>query len=442
MITKYHLILTAACAALIATTSRAGDSPLFVPQWLGAQYTFVDQHQSALHSPYAGALSLRPAGDTARSNTFGAYFGVALPGHLQYYFDVEMFKGGAVSQATGLGGFVNGDVVHAGSSLSHRAYVARRYLRWTFPLGGADTPVTRAQDQLPDTESARQIEVKLGKLAVSDDFDRNRYADGARSQFLNWSLLNNTAWDYAADTRGYTSGLMLGWITPRWSLRYGIYEMPAQANGPTLVDSLGRARGQQVELTLQRSPEGAVLRLLVYRNIASMGSYREAIAHALAHGSVPDITADDRPGRHKTGYAINGELPLADDGDTGVFVRLGWNDGRTESFAYTEVDRIASLGVQVSGIHWGRPGDHVGLGVAIDGLSAEHHDYLALGGSGFVLGDGALRYGTERIAELYYSLALGAHVTLSPDLQWIANPGYNQDRGPVAFAGLRAHLQF
>lgn len=440
--TRHYLIFTAACAALLATSARADDSPLFVPQWLGAQYTFIDQHQSALHSPYAGAMSLQPQGSTARSNAFGAYFGVALPARLQFYFDVEMFKGGAVSQATGLGGFVNGDVVHAGSNLSHRAYVARRYLRWTLPLAAADAPVTRAQDQLPDTESSRQIEVKLGKLAVSDDFDRNRYADGARSQFLNWSLVNNTAWDYAADTRGFSNGLMVGWITPHWSLRYGIYEMPERANGPTLVDSLRRANGQQLELTLQQSTDGAVLRLLAYRNVASMGSYDQAIAYAFAHGTVPDIVANDQPGRHKTGYAINGELPLADHGDTGLFARLGWNDGHTESFAYTEVDRTASVGVQLSGVHWGRSEDHVGLGLAIDGLSADHRNYLALGGSGFVLGDGALSYGTERITEFYYSLALGSHLTLSPDLQWVTNPGYNRDRGPVRFAGLRAHLQF
>lgn len=439
---KYHLIFAAAAAALLVSAARADDSPLFVPQWLGAQYTLIDQHQSALHSPYAGALSLKPDGDTARSNSFGAYFGVALPARLQFYIDVEMFKGGAVSQATGLGGFVNGDVVHAGSSLSHRAYVARRFLRWTLPLASADAPLTRAQDQLPDTESARQIEVKLGELAVSDDFDRNRYVDGARAQFLNWSLVNNTAWDYAADTRGYTSGLMLGWINPHWSLRYGVYEMPTLANGPTLVNSLRRARGEQMELTLQASPDGGVLRLLAYRNKASMGSYRDAIAYASAHGIVPDIVANDQPGRHKSGFTINGELPLADNGDTGLFARFGWNGGHTESFAYTEVDRVASAGVQWSGTHWHRPADHIGLGLAFDGLSAEHRDYLAMGGAGFVLGDGALRYGTERIAEFYYSLALGRHLTISPDLQWIVNPGYNRDRGPVGFTGLRAHLEW
>ena len=225
---KFDLFGAAAWLALASTSALADDAPLFVPQWLGAQYTLVDQHQASLHSPYSGPLSLRARGDTERSHTFGVYFGVALPAHLQFYFDVEMFKGEAVSGATGLGGVANGDVVHSGGgTLSKTAYVARRYLRWTLPLGDERAAVTRGQDQLPGAEAARHVEIKIGKMAVSDDFDKNRYADAARTQFLNWSLLNNTAWDFAADTRGYTDGLMLGWINPRWSLRYG------EAGGPT-----------------------------------------------------------------------------------------------------------------------------------------------------------------------------------------------------------------
>lgn len=421
----------------------ADEAPLFVPQWLGAQYTFIDQHQSSLHAAYSGPMSLRAQGDTERSHSFGAYFGVALPAHLQFYFDVEMFKGEAVSSATGLGGFVNGDVVHSGGgSLGKTAYVARRYLRWTWPLGEASDAVARAQDQLPGQEANRRLEVKLGKMAVSDDFDKNRYADSARTQFLNWSLLNDTAWDFAADTRGYTDGLVLGWINPGWSLRYGLYLMPKQANGTTLESSPHRARGEQVELTLQPQPDGAALRLLAFRNIADMGVYRDAIALAMASGTVPDIRADDRAGRRKYGFAINGEWPLADQGDTGLFLRAGWNDGRNESFAYTEVDRTLSGGFQLSGVHWRRPRDHLGVALAVDSLSSAHRDYLALGGQGFVLGDGALSYGREHILEAYYSYAVVEHLTLSPDFQLIDHPGYNRDRGPARFVALRAHVEF
>jgi high affinity Mn2+ porin len=260
-----------ACA-LICAGVRAEQPSLWVPQLLGAQYTFVDQHQASLHAPYSGPLSLRARGDTQRSHSFGAYLGVELPAGFQFYLDVEMFKGEAVSGATGLGGFANGDVVHSGGgTLSKTAYVARRYLRWSLPLGDETEVVEGAQDQLPGRQSTRRIEVKLGKMAVSDDFDKNRYADAARTQFLNWSLLNNTAWDFAADTRGYTDGLVIGWIHPRWSLRYGVYLMPTEANGTRLDSSPHRARGEQLELNLQSGPDGAALRLLVFRNIAAMG---------------------------------------------------------------------------------------------------------------------------------------------------------------------------
>ena len=440
---------TLAIACLTAGTlapvgnARAADAPQFIPQWLGAQYTFIDQHQSSLHSPYAGALSLRAQGDTARSDTFGAYFGVALPARLQFYVDVEMFKGGGVSGGSGLGGGVNGDVIRSGSGgNSKRAYVARRYLRWTLPLGGGTAAVTRAQDQLPGQQAAQRLEVKLGKMSVGDDFDRNRYANSARTQFMNWALINGTAWDFAADTHGYTDGLVLALAEPGWRLRYGVYRMPVMANGQTLVSSLRRARGEQVQLTLQPDPDGWALRLLAFRNIAAMGVYRNALAQAEAGGGVPVVQSDDRPGRHKYGYALNGELPLADGGDTGLFFRAGWNDGRTESFAYTEVDRTLSAGMQLSGTHWARPTDHLGLALVANGLSPDHRAYLAAGGSGFLLGDGALNYAQEEIAELYYSYAPFAHVTFSPDLQWIRNPGYNRDRGPATFAGVRAHLEF
>ncbi len=439
---RLKTVLPTISLLLASLAVHADDDRLFVPQWLGAQYTFVDQHQYSLHSPYQGELSLHPQGDTERSHTFGAYFGVNLPLHLQFYFDVEMFKGEGVSGATGLGGLTNGDVIRSGAEgLPKKPYVARRYLRWSLPLSDETDDVERGQDQLPGKDATRRVDVKIGKMAASDDFDKNRYANGTRTQFMNWSLFNNTAWDFAADTRGYTDGIMVAWINPTWALRYGIYRMPYHANGQQLVSSLGDSNGQQVELTWQPHAEGWALRVLAFRNDAHMGDYRDAIATALATEQKPDIVADDAPGRRKYGFAVNGELPLADQGETGVFMRAGWNDGRTESFVFTEVDRSLSGGFQLSGAHWGRSEDHLAVAVAIDALSSAHRDYLALGGSGFVLGDGALHYAREQIVEAYYNFVPFKHLTLSPDFQYIRNPGYNHDRGPARFAGLRAHLE-
>ena len=415
------------------------------PRLIGEQYTFVLQHQSALHSPYAGPLSLRPDGDTQPTHTFGFYFGWALTSWAQFYFDTEKFMGAGVSDATGLGGLTNGDVVREGANnLPKRFYIARSYLRFMLPLGAELTKVSGGQDQIAGTEATRRLELKIGWLAVNDDFDKNRYAASTRTEFMNWSLWDNTAWDYAADTRGYTAGFVVGYISPGWSLKYGIYRMPTRANGQELESSLRRAQGDQLELTLAPPKAGTIVRLLAFRNTARMGIYDEALAIAAAQGTTPNIAADDRDGRRKYGFGINAEQPLADDGASGVFARLGWNDGRTEDFAFTEVDRVASVGGELSGLHWRRADDVAGAAVVVEGLSGPHRDYLAAGGLGFLLGDGRLDYAHEEILEAYYRLQLPwqwAHVQLSPDYQFIRNPGFNAARGPVSFWALRFHIE-
>ena len=428
--------------SVLASQASADDDADFFPRLLSAQYTFVDQHQDPLHSPYSGPLSLRPDGDTERSHTFGAYLGMPLPWHLQFYFDVEMFKGEGVSGATGMAGLPNGDVIRSGTAnLGKRPYVARRVLRYSLPLGDEFEDVEAAQGQLAGKEATTRLEIKIGKFAVSDDFDKNRYANATRTQFMNWALFNNAAWDFAADTRGYTNGLALAWVQPGWTFRYGVFQMPHEANGQTLEWPFARARGEQTEWDWTPVKDGFILRLLAFRNIARMGIYREAIAIAQQSGTVPDIRADDIEGRRKHGYTANAELPLADDGDTGLFARAGWNDGRNESFAFTEADRALSLGGQLSGQHWGRPRDRLAIAFAAEGLSHDHRDYLAAGGTGFLVGDGHLSYARERIIEIYYAAQLVPHVTLSPDFQIARNPGYNHDRGPARFLGLRAHLE-
>ena len=226
------------------------------PMFLGLQYTFVDQKQTALLSPYQSHLSLLPQGDRQSTNTVGAYGGWAPVPWGQLYLDVEKFMGAGVSGATGVGGLSNGDVVREGTEgLKKEFYIARLYARFMLALGSATTTVARGQDQIPGTEAAQRLELKVGLLSVADDFDRNRYAGSTRTEFMNWSLLQNTAWDYAADTRGYTDGFMLGYISPAWSLRYGMYRMPQVANGQTL-ETLARAREQDLELTLSPPKPG------------------------------------------------------------------------------------------------------------------------------------------------------------------------------------------
>jgi high affinity Mn2+ porin len=439
-------LLGVRCADATSWPAAASDTPML----LGAQYTYILQHQDGLHSPYAGPLSLNPDGDTQPTHTLGVYVGWAPVSWAQAYLDVEKFMGAGVSNATGLAGLTNGDVVREGaSSLKKQFYIARSYLRFMLLLGDAVAPVVRGQDQVPGTEASTRLEFKVGRMALPDDFDQNSYAGSPRTQFLNWSLWANTAWDYAANTRGYTDGFVIGYLSPSWSLKYGAYLMPVLANQQTLESSFRRARGQNLQLTLSPWSSGTVVRLLAYFNTARMGDYAEALAIAAAHGTIPNIAADDREGRHKYGFGVNAEQPLADEGATGVFLRWGWNDGHTESFAFTEVEQVATLGGQLAGTHWRRPDDRLGLALVSEALSGEHRDYLAAGGAGFLLGDGRLSYGREQILEAYYRLQYlwpqqpgPVRWQVGPDFQYIRNPGYNRDRGPARFWAVRLHLEY
>ena len=437
-------ILTLAVALCPWATAAAQESqPRRAPQLLGAQATFIDQHLAPFHALYSGPRSLDSAGDTKATDTYGVYWGARLTARLQAYLDLEMARGAGISQAEGLGGITNGDVIRQGSAnLGQGPYVARIFVRYLVPIGSSRDTVTRGMDQLPGVEPSARVEVKVGKVAASDDFVQNRYANSTRTQFTNWGLFQNTAWDFAADTRGYTWGSVVAWVHPRWSIRVGTFAMPVMANGNTFDSSFPRARGDNVELTVRPRRTGTALRVLVYENHARMGNYAEALARAAAASTVPDIAADDRPGRTKVGLGLNIEQPLADGQETGLFARAGWSDGRNEDFAFTEVDRHLSAGLQLVGARWRRAADRFAIAYVLHGLSPDHRAYLAAGGSGFLLGDGRLRYGVEGILEAYYRAQLGPYVFVSPDLQWIRHPGYNRDRGPATVVSLRLNLRY
>jgi high affinity Mn2+ porin len=437
------MLLTAVCSTASAETAP---EPAWAPQLLGMQATIIYQNMPSFSSPYSGSHSLSSENTQGHGHTetYGIYLGSQIAPSLQAYLDVEQARGNGVGHAVGLGGITDGDVIRQGSAdLGTGPYIARLYLRYLIPLSQEnDSLATRGMDQLPGNEPGSRIEMKLGKMASTDDFDLNRYANNTRTQFLNWGLINNTAWDFAADTRGYSYGFVVALVEPSWRLAIGTYKMPTTANGSEFDSHLSQARGDNLELTLKPNQLGTVVRLLAYHNQARMGNYAETVVIGRATSSVPDITADEQPGRSKRGFGVNLEQPLTDDGETGFFLRAGWNDGHTEEFAFTEVDRHLSKGLQVSGIHWGRAADRLGIAYVWHGLSHEHRDYLAAGGSGFLLGDGKLNYGPEQILETYYLVQIGRYAQLTPDFQYIQNPGYNRDRGPAEVYSLRLRLSF
>lgn len=263
---------------------------------------------------------------------------------------------------------------------------------------------------------------------------------------MNWDLINNAAYDYAADTRGYTLGIAAEYINPAYTLRLGLFQMPRVANGIDLDGDLAHAHGDQLELEFHpaviKGKEKATFRVLGYENHARMGDYREAIAIGQQLGQAPNIVADDRAKRVKYGFSTSIEQPLSDNGDTGLFLRSAWNDGRTESFAYTEAEESVSAGLQVSGNRWKRPKDIWAIAYAQNGLSSAHRDYLAVGGFGFIVGDGRLNYGPEQLVETYYNHVISKGTTLGFDIQCMKNPGYNRDRGPVVVPSVRLHFEF
>lgn len=421
------------------------DPPGWFPKLLGAQVDYIYQDMPPFHSPYQGqnSLSFRNGLGQQVTQTYGAYFGSQLAPGLQAYLDAECFLGSGISNGTGLAGFVNGDVVRAGSSnLPKTPYLARFYLRYYYPLSGETEKVERGMDQLPGEQPVSRWEFKFGRWAPTDDFDQNRYANNNRAQFFNYDFLFNTAWDYASDTRGYSYGILAALYQPRWRVAFGVYTEPDTQNGARFDILDTRELGYNLELTVKPNDAGTVVRLLSYFNEGRMGSYDAALALGVATSKAPDILLVEQPGGTKYGFGLNFEQPLADGGETGLFGRIGWNDGHHENWAYVECDRHVSLGAQLSGIHWGREQDRVGIAYAVDGLSTPHKDYLAAGGIGMLLGDGALNYALAQTLEIYYCIQVCRFIHISPDFQFIQDPGYNRDRGPVEVYGLRLRLSY
>ena len=311
-----------------------------------------------------------------------------------------------------------------------------------FGFGDARESFSSDENQLAGSRPMTRYSVTVGRFTMTDFFDNNKYTHDPRTQFMGWAIMYNGAWDYPADTHGYTWGWVHEFHTRRWSLRYASAGHAAVANGLRFDRRVLRDRGDAFEGEVRVKPRGhdGAVRVLSYQNHARMGTYAEAIDLAEQTGTKPDVTATRRPGTLKYGFGVNVEQELAKD--IGVFGRLGWNDGKTESFAFTAIDRLATAGVSVGGARWKRPHDTAASELTVSGLSAVHAQYLARGGLDFLIGDGALRYGPEYVSESYYSARVMPGVFATIDLQHVNNPAFNRDRGPVWIGALRLHVEW
>lgn len=416
-----------------------------LPYELGLQATLIDQQLFKFTSPYSGKNSLLSRNENEKTDTYTVYTGVRLFHGLDVYVNPEMARGNGLSTALGLAGFVNGDVVR-NPALGMQPYLARYFARYTVATGRGEQKVEAAENQIPGMRPTHRLVITAGKLGTNDIFDVNSYASNTRTQFMNWALINGAAYDYAADTRGYTMGVALEYIQPAWALRLARFQMPTVANGEEMHLDMTHFHGDQVEVEfhphLLAHKDPFVLHLLSFINVAHMGNYADSVALAEQMGGVPSILLTERNSAVKYGFGANFEQTLADGGATGLFGRYYWNDGATESYAYTEADRSLSFGYQLSGAHWHRKDDRWAIAIAQNDISASHKAYLEAGGLGFLLGDGKLSYGSEQILETYYNYQVIKPLTVGLDYQLVNNPGFNAARGPVSVLSLRAHLEF
>jgi len=433
---RYFLALM--LVSVVADSARDEDAP--DESWsLHAQMTFVEQYHPAFHAPYTGPNSLSP--ESTGRETFDAtlFAGLRLWDGGEAYADPEIDQGFGLSNTVGVAGFVSGEAYKVGKADPYFR-LQRLFFRQTFDLGGDTEKVDAAANQLGGTRTSDNLLFTAGKFSVTDVFDTNAYAHDPKSDFLNWSLIDSGAFDYAADAWGYSYGGAAEWTQSWWTLRAGLFDLSRVPNSVKLMRGFGQfeavAEAEARHTLLGR--DGKV-KLLAFVNRGRMGSYADAVRLAEATGTIPD-TSLVRRYRSRPGFVLNIEQSLTDQ--LGAFARLSANDGSKEAYEFTEINKSLATGVSLKGASWQRPDDTLGAAFVLNGLSNSARDYFAAGGLGILIGDGRLpRYGTETIGEAYYNASLTDWLSAGADYQFVANPAYNRDRGPVSVLGLRLHAQ-
>ena len=415
--------------------------------WLSGQANFIFQTHPDFHADYSGPHSLSPDYEKATSRVMTLYTGVRLNHSTELLVDIEEAGGAALSTGLGLAGNTDLDIVR-NPLLSKEPYLGRGMIHKVFALSKDKVENQRSFLSLFDELPRRRLEIRFGKFSMPDFFDINSVGTDTHFQFMNWSVDNNGAWDYAADTRGYTVGVVADYEDRNWGFRFAEALMPKVANGIDLVWRPWQVHAENWEYELRHGvlpKKSGVVRLLAYTNYANMGIYRDANTQFINHTSpapetVPEITNHPWHVTRKYGFGINLEQNLMRY--VTAYARWGWDNGKTESFAYSEIDSTFNQGVGVNGALWHRKQDRAGVAFVSNGIKKDHQVYLADGGEGFLLGDGGLRYGRENIVESYYTAHVWRGIYIAPGVQHINDPGYNRDRGPVVVPSFRAHVEF
>jgi high affinity Mn2+ porin len=401
------------------------------------QMTYLPQGYPGFRAAYTGTNSLTPAPQAQATWTNSLYLNARLWEGGEVYYNPELLQGFGLNDTVGLGGFSNGEAQKSNFPYPHYN-TSRLFVRQTFGFGGEQEELASGPGQLGGKVDVSRLTIQAGKFAVTDVFDGNAYAKDTRKDFINWSIWAPGAFDYSADKVGLTYGVTAELNQKRWALRGGYFLMDAVSNSNSFDTNVFRRGEYVVELETRYSlfSQPGKLRTIAWLNSAFSGSYRETLDNPALNLDI----AQTRTGRIKYGYVVNLEQALSED--LGLFGRWSWNNGETEIMAFTDIDASLSMGASIKGTKWGRPDDTIGIGGAINALSKDHRDFLAAGGLGVLVGDGALNYRQERILEAYYAFALSKYFTLTADYQFITNPAYNADRGPVHIFSGRLHGEF
>ncbi len=428
--------LGTACLFLSLETAWAD---ITQPWGLHSQFTLVSQGHPTFSAPYSGRNSLNPASINNETTDITLYAGMRISANGEIWINPEIDQGFGLSDTTGMAGFPSGEAYKVGANAPYQR-LPRLFYRKTISLGGQSEQIASGENQLAGSVATDNLVLTLGKFSVVDVFDTNAYAHDPRMDFMNWSVIESGAFDYAADAWGYTYGTSLEWTKSWWTVRGGLFDMSKTPNSTKLDPTFAQHEwvGEFEERHRFLGHPGK-LKLLGYINYAKMGSYADALRSARQTNSIPGTSLVSR-GSSNSGMALNVEQELASD--TGAFVRASYSGGAEQAYDFTEIDRSVSAGISMKGSRWGRSGDTFGLAVAFNELSGAARDYFAAGGMGILIGDGGLNYGPERIMESYYELRTSDQAYITFDYQYAVNPAYNRDRGPVNIYGIRLHLEY
>jgi len=404
------------------------------------QTTYIYQYKPAFHSPYSGTNSLSGTEEKQNSLTSTLYLGIRLWKGGEIYINPELAGGSGLSGAFGLAASTNGETYRVGDP-APTLYLARGYFRQTIGLCNETSNEEDVANQVTGRLPKKNIQFLIGKFSLGDVFDNNVYDNSPRTQFMNWAIMNNATWDYAANVRGYTYSFTTILQLDNISYKLSAAALPIVANGAELNTNPNKAYSLNLEICKAYKIGGQTgnIRLLAYYNMADMGSYKHAII-STDSGHTPTIINTRAGGNYKAGLGLSIDQQLTNT--IGLFGRIGWNDGKAETWCYTEADRTILAGISINGKGWRRNNDDLGLAIVMNGLSKDHSNYLAAGGLGFEIGDGKLNYGCEAATEMYYSFKPVSYpVWISGDYQFVINPGYNKDRGPVNVFSIRIHVE-